>query len=156
MGSAFLCAMTGIDMPVIENQAAYVAGWLRHIGTARRSMSSGPQGMRSGRPTSSPEAGRSEFSFFMYRPGLLALALTLRVSASHETSSCSMAEPVRLPASFATLALFSPVELVCITPAGTSTFRLGPCRRCVVSPLRITGRWPGMLREGAAVYFLIV
>ena len=36
MGSVFLSAMTGIDMPVIENQAAYVAGWLRHIrnGTA--------------------------------------------------------------------------------------------------------------------------
>ena len=31
MGSAFLCAMTGIDMPVVDNQAAYIAGWLRHI-----------------------------------------------------------------------------------------------------------------------------
>ncbi|MBN1432824.1 MAG: hypothetical protein JW931_08640 [Methanomicrobiaceae archaeon] len=30
-GSAFLCAMTGIDMPVIDNQTAYIAGWLRHI-----------------------------------------------------------------------------------------------------------------------------
>lgn len=31
MGSAFLCAMTGIDMPVIDNQTAYIAGWRRHI-----------------------------------------------------------------------------------------------------------------------------
>ncbi|NMA09555.1 MAG: hypothetical protein GX932_00800, partial [Methanomicrobiales archaeon] len=31
MGAAFLCAMTGTDVPVVENQAAYVAGWLRHI-----------------------------------------------------------------------------------------------------------------------------
>jgi len=31
MGAAFLCAMTGTDMPVAENQAAYIAGWLRHI-----------------------------------------------------------------------------------------------------------------------------
>ncbi|WP_067048058.1 ArdC family protein [Methanofollis ethanolicus] len=37
MGAAFLCATTGTDTPpVAENQAAYVAGWLRHIreGTA--------------------------------------------------------------------------------------------------------------------------
>ena len=31
MGAAFLCAMTGTDVPVAENQAAYIAGWLRHI-----------------------------------------------------------------------------------------------------------------------------
>ena len=31
MGAAFLCAMTGTDVPVAENQAAYVAGWLRRI-----------------------------------------------------------------------------------------------------------------------------
>jgi antirestriction protein ArdC len=31
MGSAFLCAMAGIDMPVLDNSAAYIAGWLRHI-----------------------------------------------------------------------------------------------------------------------------
>ncbi|MDN7023608.1 DUF1738 domain-containing protein [Methanoculleus sp. FWC-SCC1] len=31
MGAAFLCAMTGTDLPVLENQAAYIAGWLRHI-----------------------------------------------------------------------------------------------------------------------------
>ena len=31
MGAAFLCAMAGTDMPVAENQAAYIAGWLRHI-----------------------------------------------------------------------------------------------------------------------------
>ncbi len=31
MGAAFLCALTGTDLPVLENQAAYIAGWLRHI-----------------------------------------------------------------------------------------------------------------------------
>jgi len=31
MGAAFLCAMTGTDVPVLENQAAYIAGWLRKI-----------------------------------------------------------------------------------------------------------------------------
>jgi antirestriction protein ArdC len=31
MGAAFLCALTGTDVPVAENQAAYIAGWLRHI-----------------------------------------------------------------------------------------------------------------------------
>lgn len=31
MGAAFLCAMTGTDVPVAENQVAYIAGWLRHI-----------------------------------------------------------------------------------------------------------------------------
>jgi len=31
MGAAFLCAMAGTDMPVAENQAAYIAGWLKHI-----------------------------------------------------------------------------------------------------------------------------
>ena len=31
MGAAFLCAMAGTDVPVAENQAAYIAGWLRHI-----------------------------------------------------------------------------------------------------------------------------
>jgi len=31
MGAAFLCAMTGTDVPVAENQAAYIAGWLQHI-----------------------------------------------------------------------------------------------------------------------------
>ena len=31
MGAGFLCAMTGTDVPVAENQAAYIAGWLRHI-----------------------------------------------------------------------------------------------------------------------------
>ncbi len=31
MGAAFLCAMTGTDLPVLENQAAYIAGWLKHI-----------------------------------------------------------------------------------------------------------------------------
>jgi hypothetical protein len=62
--------------------------------------------------------------FLLYRPGLLARFTLL-----------------------ATPALFSPVELVCITPAGALTYRLGPCRLCVVvSPLRITGLWPGMLR----------
>lgn len=28
MGAAFLCAMTGTDVLVAENQAAYIAGWL--------------------------------------------------------------------------------------------------------------------------------
>ena len=36
MGAAFLAAMTGIDLPVLDNAvlnsaAAYIAGWLRHI-----------------------------------------------------------------------------------------------------------------------------
>ena len=36
MGAAFLCAVSGIDMPVIENQTAYISGWLKQIrnGTA--------------------------------------------------------------------------------------------------------------------------
>jgi antirestriction protein ArdC len=31
MCSAFLCARCGIDGPVIRNQAAYVAGWVRAL-----------------------------------------------------------------------------------------------------------------------------
>ncbi len=31
MGAAFLAAMTGIDLPVLDNAAAYIAGWLKHI-----------------------------------------------------------------------------------------------------------------------------
>ena len=31
IGVAFLCALTGTDLPVLENQAAYIAGWLQHI-----------------------------------------------------------------------------------------------------------------------------
>jgi len=31
MGAAFLCALAGVDVPTAENQAAYIAGWLRHI-----------------------------------------------------------------------------------------------------------------------------
>jgi len=31
IGAAFLCAMTGTDVPVSDNQAAYIAGWLRYI-----------------------------------------------------------------------------------------------------------------------------
>jgi antirestriction protein ArdC len=31
MGSAFLCAEAGISAPVIENQAAYVSGWLERL-----------------------------------------------------------------------------------------------------------------------------
>jgi antirestriction protein ArdC len=36
MGAAFLCAVSGIDTPVIENQTAYISGWLKQIrnGTA--------------------------------------------------------------------------------------------------------------------------
>lgn len=64
--------------------------------------------------------------FLLYRPGLFA----------HRVR-CT------------TPALLSPVELVCITPAGALTYRPGPCRLCVLcTPLRITGRWPGMLRGG--------
>ena len=29
MGAAYLCAEAGISTAVIENQAAYVAGWLK-------------------------------------------------------------------------------------------------------------------------------
>ncbi len=31
MDAPFLCVMTGMDLPVLENQAAYRAGWLQHI-----------------------------------------------------------------------------------------------------------------------------
>jgi antirestriction protein ArdC len=31
MGAAFLCAITGIDAPVLENQKAYVKGWLEKV-----------------------------------------------------------------------------------------------------------------------------
>lgn len=31
MGAAFLCAMCGTDLLVLDNSAAYIAGWLRHL-----------------------------------------------------------------------------------------------------------------------------
>ena len=31
MGSAFLCGHAGISQPVVENQAAYVQGWLNAL-----------------------------------------------------------------------------------------------------------------------------
>ena len=31
MGAAYLCAEAGISTAVIENQAAYVAGWLKKL-----------------------------------------------------------------------------------------------------------------------------
>jgi antirestriction protein ArdC len=36
MGAAFLCAEAGISNAVIENQAAYVAGWLNKLGDNRK------------------------------------------------------------------------------------------------------------------------
>ena len=36
MGSAYLCAEAGISAPVIENQAAYVAGWLKKLHDDRK------------------------------------------------------------------------------------------------------------------------
>jgi antirestriction protein ArdC len=36
MGAAFLCAEVGISPAVIENQAAYVAGWLAKLHNERR------------------------------------------------------------------------------------------------------------------------
>jgi antirestriction protein ArdC len=36
MGSAFLCAEAGISVPVIQNQAAYVAGWLERLHDDRK------------------------------------------------------------------------------------------------------------------------
>ena len=36
MGAAFLCAEAGISPVVIENQAAYVAGWLKKLGDDRK------------------------------------------------------------------------------------------------------------------------
>jgi antirestriction protein ArdC len=36
MGSAYLCAEAGISAPVIENQAAYVAGWLKKLRDDRK------------------------------------------------------------------------------------------------------------------------
>jgi len=36
MGAAFLCAEAGISPAVIENQAAYVAGWLKKLGEDRK------------------------------------------------------------------------------------------------------------------------
>ena len=36
MGSAFLCAEAGISPAVIENQAAYLAGWLSKLREDRK------------------------------------------------------------------------------------------------------------------------
>ncbi len=36
LGAAFLCSETGIAPPVIENQAAYLAGWLSVLKSNRR------------------------------------------------------------------------------------------------------------------------
>ena len=36
MGAAFLCAEAGISPAVIENQAAYVAGWLKKLRDDRK------------------------------------------------------------------------------------------------------------------------
>lgn len=36
MGSAFLCAEAGISAAVLENQAAYVAGWLIKLREGRK------------------------------------------------------------------------------------------------------------------------
>jgi hypothetical protein len=50
MGSAFLCAEAGISPAVIENQAAYVAGWLKSFETIGGSWST-PQLKRKKPPT---------------------------------------------------------------------------------------------------------
>jgi antirestriction protein ArdC len=36
MGSAFLCAEAGISAAVLENQAAYLAGWLSKLREDRK------------------------------------------------------------------------------------------------------------------------
>ena len=36
MGAAFLCAESGISPAVIDNQAAYIAGWLTRLRNDRR------------------------------------------------------------------------------------------------------------------------
>jgi len=36
MGRAYLCAEAGISNAVIENQAAYIAGWLKRLHDDRR------------------------------------------------------------------------------------------------------------------------
>ncbi len=36
MGAAYLCAEVGITAAVIENQAAYVAGWLKKLHDDRK------------------------------------------------------------------------------------------------------------------------
>jgi antirestriction protein ArdC len=36
MGAAYLCAEAGISPAVIENQASYVAGWLKKLRDDRR------------------------------------------------------------------------------------------------------------------------
>jgi hypothetical protein len=36
MGAAYLCAEAGISNVVLENQAAYVAGWLKKLGDDRK------------------------------------------------------------------------------------------------------------------------
>jgi len=36
MGAAFLCAEAGISSATIDNQAAYVGGWLRRLKDDRR------------------------------------------------------------------------------------------------------------------------
>jgi antirestriction protein ArdC len=36
MGAAFLCGETGISAPVIENQASYIASWLKALNNDRK------------------------------------------------------------------------------------------------------------------------
>ncbi len=38
LGAAFLCSEAGIAPPVIENQAAYLSGWLKVLKTDRRAI----------------------------------------------------------------------------------------------------------------------
>jgi antirestriction protein ArdC len=36
MGAAFLCGETGISAPVIENQASYIASWLKTLNNDKK------------------------------------------------------------------------------------------------------------------------
>jgi len=38
LGASFLCSEAGIAPPVIENQAAYLAGWLKALKSDRRAI----------------------------------------------------------------------------------------------------------------------
>lgn len=47
MASAFLCATAGIEAPVIENQAAYIQGWLKRLrGDSKLLVSAAAQGQK--------------------------------------------------------------------------------------------------------------
>jgi len=74
IGAAFLCAITGTDTPpVAENQAAYVAGWLRHIreGTAADVVRAASDAQKAADWITGGPAPASSLGTLAYGPGVL-------------------------------------------------------------------------------------